>query len=361
MKSLRILMAISSFRPVIGGGEQQAERIARALVQRGHSATVLTRWSRRDVPHTEIMDGVCVVRVPAPGRWGYTVRMLWWVWRNRTEFDVIHAQQSLSPLVVACLASLVTGLPVVCTPMSWVAELSWIRRPIAGSVKRFLYRRVTCWISKSNEIAKVLSSYVSEENVERIPNGVDTEIYKPVDRAPSSGDVPTVIFVARLQKPKRLDILLQAWTRLTRPARLLVVGDGVLRSEWGRQSAAIDGVSFLGNRNDVPFVLQEATIFVLLSDSEGMPNALLEAMSCGLACVASGVGAIPDMLSDGVGVVVPNEVEAVAGALNELLSNDSLRREYGHRARNRILSHYSLNLTVTKIEGVYRRVLKMEE
>ncbi len=358
MRPLRIVMIINSFRPLIGGGERQAERLAQALMERGHSVTVLTRWARREWPRQERLNGVRIVRVGGRNRWGYTAAMLAWIVRHRREIDVVHAHQSNSPLVVGALASKLWSLPVLCTPMTWQPELRWVKGGSLGIVRRWLFRGVG-WIAKSDEIARALEGY-APGLVYRVPNGVDTTIYKPAERGIAT--IPVVVFVGRLEPPKRLDVLLSAWQQLAMPARLLVVGDGTLRLKLQEQTQKLGliGVTFLGNREDVYEILREADIFVLPSEREGMPNVLLEAMSCGLACVASKVGAVPELLGGGAGVMVPpGEANALADALNNLLSNPAIRAEMGERARTRVLERYSLALVAERVEGVYYRAIQM--
>jgi glycosyltransferase involved in cell wall biosynthesis len=92
------------------------------------------------------------------------------------------------------------------------------------------------------------------------------------------------------------------------------------------------------------------------SDSEGMPNALLEAMACGLPTVASSVGAIPAMLEGGVGrLVAENTSAAWVEALREVLNDDARAAELGSKARARVEERYSLNSTVDQILAVYRQ------
>lgn len=357
MRPLRIVITISSFRPLIGGGERQAEHLAQTLAQRGHGVTVLTRRVHPGWPREELLNGVRIVRVGGQNRWGYTVAMLVWIAQYWREIDVIHAHQSNSPLVVGALAAKLWNLPVVCTPMTWQPELRWVKRSSLGITRRWLFRG-TRWIAKSDEIARNLESY-APGLVYRIPNGVDTEAFRPAERGINT--IPIAVFVGRLEPPKRLDILLTAWQRLVAPARLLVVGDGTLRRllQEQAQKLGLHDVKFLGNCENVYEILREADVFVLPSEREGMPNVLLEAMSFGLACVASKVGAVPELLGGGVGMLVPpGDANALAGALGNLLSNPAMRAEMGRQARARVLERYSLSSVAEQVEGVYYRSIQ---
>lgn len=359
MKPLHIVMIISNFHPIIGGGEKQAERLARGLVGRGHRVTVLTRWFPGLAP-TETLAGIEVVRVGGTGRWGATTAMLRWLWRYRRGIDILHAHQSHSPLVVGAVAARLWGMPLLCTPMTHMPELRWLQNGRAGRLRRWLFARTDLWIAKSAEIDGALSAY-APGRVLRIANGVDTEKFAPGALAVGQAQV---VFVGRLDRPKRVDLLLAAWARLNLPARLLIVGDGPLRPEWQRQAAdaGLQNVEFIGNRSDIAAVLQASTLFVLPSDLEGMPNALLEAMSSGLACVATGVGAVPELLGDQAGLIVdPGDIDGLVRGMRELLVDADRRARMGQCARQRVIGHYSMAAVAETVEAAYHRAMALEE
>jgi glycosyltransferase involved in cell wall biosynthesis len=164
------------------------------------------------------------------------------------------------------------------------------------------------------------------------------------------------LFVGRMLRPKRVDILLAAWREVRPDMDLWLVGDGPLLEEWRGRAEGLDGVQFLGLRGDVPDLMKASDYLLFPSDSEGMPNALLEAMACGLPTVASAVGAIPAMLEGGAGrLVAENTPEAWAAGLREVLGNDAVAAELGAKARARVEERYSLNSTVDQILAVYRQ------
>lgn len=359
MSGLHVVMTISSFRPVVGGGERQAERLAGSLVRRGHRVTVLTRRSSPALPSEEQLDtGVHVVRVAGHGRADYALSMLRWIGARRRSIDVVHAQQSNSPLVAAVGSTRLWSLPSVCTPMTAHPELGWAGTARVGArARRWWYRPTTRWIAKSDEIARLLEPYAAG-CVDRIPNGVDTDTYSPGPRR--AGGPPTALFVGRLDRPKRVDLLLDAWARAGSHARLRLVGDGPLRGELEERSRALGlrGVEFLGTRDDVVALLREADLFVLPSDLEGMPNALLEAMSCGLACVASAVGAVPELLGDGAGLCVPpGDARALAAVLGRLLAQPGERARLGREGRRRAQARFSLGNVAGLVEASYRQAI----
>ncbi|HYG57423.1 MAG TPA: glycosyltransferase family 4 protein, partial [Symbiobacteriaceae bacterium] len=235
VRPLRILKIINSFHPKVGGGERQAERLAAALVQRGHSVTVLTRRYSLELPAEEALQGFRLVRVGHGSRWSFALAMLEFIRAHRHEIDVIHAHQSATPLVVGSTARRLWGIPLVCTPMNGDRELYWTRHPSSWPRRR-LFGKTNHWIAKSEEIARILAGFTAG-NITQIPNGVNTALFAP-RTMPANGDLPTAVYVGRLLSPKRVDWLLEAWSRLTVPARLIIVGDGPLRSQWEEMAKA---------------------------------------------------------------------------------------------------------------------------
>jgi glycosyltransferase involved in cell wall biosynthesis len=144
-----------------------------------------------------------------------------------------------------------------------------------------------------------------------------------------TSDIPVALCLARLERPKRHDLLLDAWGRLHGDAILLVAGDGSQRAELERRAIPIrDRVRFLGNRSDVSTLLSAADVTVLISDSEGLPLAILESLAAGRPVVASDVGGVREVLGSGPGRCVPvGDVDAIAAALQEMLDDETARAD----------------------------------
>jgi glycosyltransferase involved in cell wall biosynthesis len=159
-----------------------------------------------------------------------------------------------------------------------------------------------------------------------------------------------VLAVGRLNAEKGQSLLLQAAPAvLSRcPGTVFALaGDGPLRGALEQQAAQLGiagQVRFLGVRQDVPALLAAADLFVLPSRSEGMPNALLEAMAAGLPVVSFEVGGVGEVLVHGVtGLLVPPEdADGLARAMLALLENEQERRRLGAAARERIRANHNM-------------------
>jgi glycosyltransferase involved in cell wall biosynthesis len=123
-----------------------------------------------------------------------------------------------------------------------------------------------------------------------------------------------------------------------------------------------DSVEFAGSQNDIPAQLHRGSVAVLPSNWEGMPNAVLEAMACGLPCVATRVSGSEDIIQHGINglLVEPQDYESLAKALLTLLRDPILAKKYGHAARIRIEQHYSSQRIMDMYVELYQRLLGSE-
>jgi glycosyltransferase involved in cell wall biosynthesis len=238
------------------------------------------------------------------------------------------------------------------------------------------------FLKRSNAFYQVLSSrsrsYLISwgfrpERIVYIPGSVDVEKFRP---APQRRSDPIqskrdMICVARLEYSKGIDVLLHAWKRLQSASkewhtqlkpRLLLVGEGALKPQLERIVLELnirDSVEFLGLRSDIVDLLRQSWGFVLPSRGEGMPNALLEAMACGLPCIATRVSGSEDIIADGInGLLVDSERPAdLAHALRWLIEDTDLAQRLGKEGRSTIEREYQLIHIVGRCLELYRHLL----
>jgi starch synthase (maltosyl-transferring) len=210
---------------------------------------------------------------------------------------------------------------------------------------------------------------IPREHLVCIPGGAETlEFENPAPANRSLWNIPQdaklLIWVGRMDPVKRIGDLLQAMTLLPDDTRthLLLVGDGPERPRVESHVAAAglrERVHLAGFRRDVPALLAAADLFVLPSLTEGMPNALLEAMACGLPVVTCDVPGCRDLinhLADGL-LVAPAQPQALARALAHLLSDSALAARLGARARAKIRREYTSSACLAKYLKLYEDLL----
>jgi glycosyltransferase involved in cell wall biosynthesis len=196
-----------------------------------------------------------------------------------------------------------------------------------------------------------------------IPNGVDIAWYCPQDD-PVARHAQMVVCVARLRYEKGVDVLIRAWRHVHKQApeaRLLLVGTGPLRDTLVQQAAMLEiseSIEFAGLQHDVRSSLRRASVAVLPSRFEGMPNALLEAMACALPCVATRVSGSEELIEDGVNglLVEPEDDEGLARALLTVLANPDLARAFGQAARATVERHYALEHMIDQYVELYTTI-----
>jgi glycosyltransferase involved in cell wall biosynthesis len=248
---------------------------------------------------------------------------------------------------------------------------------------RFLDRRTLNRVDRVCVLSEILSRDLQERlafsprRIIVIPNSIDVAVCDSAlttegDRARAKlGLSPAdlvVVSVGRLHRQKGFDCLLDAFRpfALEHPrGKLVIAGEGPQRQELEKKSEELripDRVLFTGLVPSPWPILAAADIFVLPSLYEGMPNALLEAMAAALPVVATPVGAVPEMITDGEeGLLVPpDDPEALTAALERLAWSPDLRRELGRRARERVERFYAPERTMEKLEALYESLLGEE-
>lgn len=225
-------------------------------------------------------------------------------------------------------------------------------------------------VAVSEEIrTELLNSGMSPDRVTVISNGI-SELQADSsarEKVRSEFNLPAqcrlIVQIGRLVPCKRIDLTIAAMMQLRCAAEvhLLLVGEGEQRKPLEEQisgSALAGRVRFCGYRRDVPRLLAAADAFVLSSDSEGLPVAILEAMMVRCPIVTTSVGAIPGVLAAGkdAWIVPPGDVTALAAAIDETLGNPALARERAESAHQRFELEYSRDAMGRRYLRIYENV-----
>lgn len=420
----RIYIAISTFHPLVGGAEKQALLQGRSLRERGYEATVITFRHRKNWAKKETVAGVPTIRVAGEVLGGrerlprllqkvlYIVAMFvmgWVLWRHRHRYDILHVYQLTLltlPAAFVCRlagkalivsiratdasdsstlqgnkASLIAGPLDPTTSWLEVSELTRVGgdieslerlgRPVVRLAHALLLRvRPTVTLLSSRSENYLATHNFALPNTQLIPNGVDITRFYPLQKeALQERREQVVICVAQLRYQKGIDVLLQAWrlVQVSRqqiaPAHLRIVGDGPLRERLERLALTLgimESVTFAGEQSDIAMQLRQSDIAVLPSRWEGMSNALLEAMACGLPCIATRISGSEDIIQHGVnGLLIESEdFEALAHALLLLLRDPFLAQSYGRNGRMTIEQNYALEHITDTYEELYHRLVE---
>jgi len=286
-------------------------------------------------------------------------------------FDLIHAHDYKTDLLALLLARAEGVLPIA-TAHGW-SGTSFRERAIYYPADRRLLARYPKVTAVSPAIRDALMrAGARTERISVILNGVDPTAFRrdPAKRETARaalGVEPGHIVVGaigRLEPIKRIDLLIDAAARLRRrhpELRLIVVGDGSLRSELqGRAERLAPGTCrFLGKRTDVAAVHQALDAFVQPSDSEGTSNALLEAMAMETPIVATSVGGTPALVRDGVDALLipPGSVDRLVEAIDRTIGDRNETMARVKEARARAETELSFAARQRKLEAVYEQLL----
>ncbi|MBC7224254.1 MAG: glycosyltransferase family 4 protein, partial [Anaerolineae bacterium] len=204
-----------------------------------------------------------------------------------------------------------------------------------------------------------------EARIHVVPNAVDGARYTPgpSDYKAAIGAQWLAVYSGRLDPEKRADALLGAFHDLPLPEdhKLVLMGDGTQRAALERRYASDPRVLFTGHVADEGErirILRAADVFILPSDVEGLSLALLEAMACGAAPIATDAGADGEVVR-GVGIVVnPNRLrEELPEAILHLAKHPDQCREMGQRARAKVVRAHDLRQLTTRLLGLYESLL----
>lgn len=261
--------------------------------------------------------------------------------------DVLHAHNDTA-IAYAALASL---------PRRLVRTVGTFHTrpghdtPRARRVTRWATGRLDGVTSVSDELSALLLEMGWSQASRVIWNGVDLERFRPGTARTESGTLH-VATLARADPIKRTGDLIDAAERAVRAGasiRLTLAGDGLLRAELEQRASSADWIRVIPRVDDVAEFLQDVDVFVLASDHEAAPRALLEAMACGVACVVTEVGGMPWMLRTETAelagrLVPPRDPVALAAVLIDLARDPAARRRLGERARARVTEAYSAEI-----------------
>jgi glycosyltransferase involved in cell wall biosynthesis len=384
-RPVSLLLISDSYPPVVGGSEVEAQRIASALIKRGHHVQVLCAGGP---PMPELRDWIDPAGVPvriltrrSRGRakdFVFAFEVAWAIWSGRRRYDVVYFLMQGLHLAAGLPVARWLGKPIV-MKFGGSGVIPLMRRSRAGRVELEWLRRWAARLMVLNEgmIEEGIADGFRRQQLTWMPNPVDVSEFRPAQPGETAAwrtqhGIPlracVTIYVGRLSPEKGLPGLLRGFALTARSspdAMLVLVGDGPQRAELeslaGQLQLGPDRIRFIGRVNitEVPFWLRSSDLFALTSPSEGFSCALLEAMATGLASVVSDIPANRQLIDPGIhGLTVPFGDECSIGeALSQLSSDPIACQRMGEAARNRAIDNYSISRVVACYETLLSEVL----
>ncbi|HHP7244277.1 MAG TPA: glycosyltransferase family 4 protein, partial [Elainellaceae cyanobacterium] len=287
--------------------------------------------------------------------------------------DLVHASLTLSPLDFL--------LPEICEELdlpliaTFHPPFDLKRRNFTSGTQHLTYQLYAPFLANYDRV--IVFSHIQRDLLVRlgvpadkvvvIPNGVDVDKYYPGISSVKAQFKAKRLFVyqGRIASEKNVESLLKAWRQrdMGADSKLLVVGSGPLVPSLMPFYTSEHGIYWLGFVADEQQrinILRAADVFILPSLVEGLSLSLLEAMACGVACVATDAGADGEVLSEGAGIIM--STNRVSTQLQTLLpicrDHPELTDVLGQKARQRVLDRYTLSRNIAQLEDLYSQVLQ---
>ncbi|MFH1055289.1 MAG: glycosyltransferase family 4 protein [Candidatus Altiarchaeota archaeon] len=372
---------------VLGGMEIHAMDLAKGIAKSGHEVIVITSRHPSGIMH-ESVDGVEIyyTDVDATSKKPLGRKAL-----NKLEelhrekkFDVVHSQSTAAFYYVRDGIKKRLGVPLITTMHG--TSLSEIRSIINQGFSLMLFPKIlfhtfnhyywTKEFIKESEAVIAISKELSEDipkefniakdTVKTIYNGIDTTVFRSY-ASKVMGEYPgerIILSVSVLHRQKGVQYLIEALAKLVDRipnAHLIVVGDGPYRKSLEQRTIRLKlgkNVTFMGKvqHEGLADYYNACEAFIIPTIRvEGLPLIELEAMACGKPVIASEIGGIPSVITDGVNglLVKPKDIDTLANRLIEVLENEKLARRLGSSARKTIEEGFSREKMVADTIKVY--------
>jgi 1,2-diacylglycerol 3-alpha-glucosyltransferase len=385
---MRVLMLSHGYPPILSGVTLVVQKLARAMVEKGHTVAVVAA-SDRGEPYRDEDERVQVVRVRATTNpWWEEGPIPWATLKDLQAVidtfqpDILHCHEA-GPLSWQLLrVNKDAGLPLLATcyyvPRFIARYLTWNDEP--HNVIESLFWYYSTWLF--NQFERVVFATAAHEQSYRhkglevpttiISNGLDLSRYQPsgglVEEVEARYRLPAgrrILFVSRLAKDKEIDVLIRLMPRVcaTHDAHLLLVGRGDDRERLEQLTEEMElqaCVHFLGfvPEEDLPALYRASDLFAIASTCEVQSLPTLQATATGMPVVAANAMALPELVHDGVNgfLVPPDEPEAMAAAILKILGDPNLAGQMG-QASLEIAQRHSELLTFDRYEELYQQML----
>jgi glycosyltransferase involved in cell wall biosynthesis len=390
---LRILMVTGAYFPEISAGGLQSRAVAREIARRADVRVLTTSTDASLAPH-ETIDVTPVSRIyvdvkSRASRVRAAARMLFEMLRIIPVVDLIHVQGFSSKNILLAVVAKMFRRPTVLHLQTAMHDEPSV---VAGQGRLAWWAFATAdhYLSVSPGLTEhYLAAGLPSDRIQQAPNGVDAERFRPAtpdERIALRTALglplvrPLILFVGVMSQDKQPHVLFDAWLQLQRdPARastLVLVGatsprqfeaDAALAEDIRRradEAGVGDRVIFVPPTNQIHDYFRAADVYAMPSIREGLPIALLEAMACGLPCVASRLpGATDVLIEDDVNgrLVPPRDTSALAAALGAMIANPDDAARLGAAARRTVEERYTMQRVAEIWLATYLRVARRDD
>lgn len=383
-----IVLISLKYPPMYSGYGRQLKSVINAFnfSDKKFKFILLTAFDSSHVESNENLEVVTFGLDPefSSSRLTYTFafKIFRWLHRNSKNYSVIHCIKAGPEAIAANAISKLKKKPLIIKVAQ--DELSdkelHTKNPVAKVVKltrHTLIKSADVFIAISSEIKDNLTKRIaSQSKIARIPNGVDTDKFKPVaihekeelrQSLSISEDETVVLFVGAINRRKGVHDLLEssANLQLSSKARLILCGPELEDIEFEKKQKQINRsktnitIDYRGSVENIEEYMRAADIFVLPSYSEGLPNVVLEAGSTGLPLIGTNIGGTRDIISHGKNgfIVELGDSDELSHYMEQLIDNKQMRERMAIQSREEIIKRFSLKDVSDKYKQLYSALI----
>ena len=324
------------------------------------------------VRHSLDCTHISVVHFPCTGKFSLaTITSISDFMKNQ-HIDIVHSHGYKSNFYSQMARLSANKVRAVATNHNWITNS--LSEKLYRFIDLLVLKRYSRIVAVSEDLVKSMSAAgICPDQIRLIMNGIS--LANPPNATKSSeirskfgilNGCYVIGCVASLIPVKAHADLLNAFSRLVKTipdSMLLLIGDGPLHGDLKLMVQNLDfhdKVKFLGYRTDARELYPAFDLFALVSYSEGLPMAMLEAMAAALPIVASAVGSIPQVIcpmKNGI-LIKPGDIDGIANSFIKLAQDPELRKSLGQNARSEVVTKYSVSRMARDYEQLYEKVLE---
>lgn len=343
--------------------------MSKEQVKLGHDVTVYTASDEVE-PEYKTSDGYYVHNFkPLVKLLGNSIMPLMFfdLIREQSNYDVVHAHSHLFfSTNLSAVSRKLGSTPLVITNHGLKSQTApeWFQKFYTATAALLTFAaadKILCYTE--TEKKELVDLGIKDEKIEVIHNGIDTDLFVPSINP--GFDKKNLLWVGRYVNGKGLDYLIEAFSILKKKhpdITLTMVGKGpekdsiVKKIRYLNLENSVIMKDFVSN-SEIMGIYHNSSVFVLPSLEEGVPRAILEAMSCGIPVVCSRLPQLINVVNGG-GLLVPlKDSQALADTVSKVLSDSSLAEEFSKNGRRNVVENYSWKDTVNKTIGVYKTLV----
>ncbi|MFJ5767221.1 glycosyltransferase family 4 protein [Lysinibacillus sp. NPDC093210] len=365
---LKIVQLITRMDKV-GGAQKHVEALAIKLKQDAHKVTIVTGYY--DASLWRLQDEqIDVISIPAMQRAIHLTKDIQALWQLRAAFkkiqpDVIATHSSKAGAIGRIIGGLLR-IPTIFTAHSWSftegvpQKKQLMYRQLEKTVQPLTTKIIT--VSDYDRKLALTKGIAPAHKLQTVHNGIE-QLEKKIAPNRAKNEHPQIVMVARFEVPKRQDLLLEALMELSDiPWHLQFIGDGSLRPQlesYVKDKGFSERVTFLGNQLDVTKWLAQSRIFALLSDWEGLPISIIEAMRAGLPIIATNVGGVNELVTDKENgfLIARDDSSLLKKRLRQLLMDETLCEKMGDISERRFLRDFTFIPMYQKTLSIYEQAI----